>query len=361
MHYVFKDDDDRRSAIPHWYSDPGTDAKRWALQQHHRPPYPWKELTEEPDDVRQEREEREAWNRGRDYGWVWHPSGIVTPVERTAQPAPQPRSEEPKPTQPAATSPFTPAGDLRMRAAHEVGHYLAARHRGLKVASIDIIKNGDRGGQADIPDLHRAPLLDQVCVYRAGIVAADMIGLRWDHGRRGDFQRINQLLAGCTGEEHRAMVARADRFVEKTLRENWDEFQRLVAELVAKKTITFEQPKPAARATIPAPKPAAPTVQVRKEMLPLMTRSATLKAAGGDEYDVVFSTGATVRRRDVYGEPFDEQLLMGADNVDLSRLASGKAPLLASHDASSLSSVIGVVTTEGRERHGTRSYSLVES
>ena len=84
-------------------------------------------------------------------------------------------------------------------------------------------------------------------------------------------------------------------------------------------------------------------MQVRREMLPLMTRSAELKPAG-DEYEAVFSSGATVRRRDVYGDAYDEQLFMGSDNVDLTRLQKG-APLLAAHDASRLESIVGVVTS----------------
>lgn len=57
--------------------------------------------------------------------------------------------------------------------------------------------------------------------------------------------------------------------------------------------------------------------------------------------EVVWSTGASVRRRDWDGE-YIEQLSMDADAVDLSRLASG-APVLNSHDAYSLSAVLGVV------------------
>jgi phage head maturation protease/phage major head subunit gpT-like protein len=57
--------------------------------------------------------------------------------------------------------------------------------------------------------------------------------------------------------------------------------------------------------------------------------------------EVVWSTGADVRRRDWDGE-FTEQLSMDAGAVDLSRLAAG-APVLNSHDAYSLSSVLGVV------------------
>lgn len=89
--------------------------------------------------------------------------------------------------------------------------------------------------------------------------------------------------------------------------------------------------------------PAEPAVQVRREQLPLMTRNATVRSAGGDEYEVVFSTGAAVTRTDAYGERFSEELVMTNAAVDLSRL-NARAPLLASHDLSSLNSIIGVVT-----------------
>jgi phage head maturation protease len=58
--------------------------------------------------------------------------------------------------------------------------------------------------------------------------------------------------------------------------------------------------------------------------------------------DLIWTTGARVRRRDWEGE-FDEELEISAEAVDLSRLNSGKAPLLNSHDAFTLNDVIGVV------------------
>jgi phage head maturation protease len=57
--------------------------------------------------------------------------------------------------------------------------------------------------------------------------------------------------------------------------------------------------------------------------------------------EVVWSTGADVRRRDWDGE-YIERLSMDAGAVDMSRLSNG-APVLNSHDAWSLSSVLGVV------------------
>ena len=59
--------------------------------------------------------------------------------------------------------------------------------------------------------------------------------------------------------------------------------------------------------------------------------------------EVLWSTGATVRRRDLWtGKRYDEVLSLDPRHVDLSRLNSG-APLLNAHGAFDLANVIGVV------------------
>ncbi|MBF0182682.1 MAG: peptidase U37 [Magnetococcales bacterium] len=81
--------------------------------------------------------------------------------------------------------------------------------------------------------------------------------------------------------------------------------------------------------------------------LPMQVRSANFVpgTVNGEErtVEMVWSTGASVRRTDWRtGKPYDETLSVDAAHVDLSRLNSG-APLLNSHDASSLDSILGVV------------------
>ena len=75
-----------------------------------------------------------------------------------------------------------------------------------------------------------------------------------------------------------------------------------------------------------------------------MIRSASVQTFNPSDrsFDVVWTTGATVRRRDSYGDAYDEELVVTPEAVDLSRLNSG-APLLAQHDSSSLAGVIGNV------------------
>ena len=59
--------------------------------------------------------------------------------------------------------------------------------------------------------------------------------------------------------------------------------------------------------------------------------------------EVLWSTGAAVRRRDPWsGRVYEEILSLDPSHVDLSRL-NGGAPLLNAHDAFDLEDVIGVV------------------
>jgi len=78
--------------------------------------------------------------------------------------------------------------------------------------------------------------------------------------------------------------------------------------------------------------------------LPLQLRQASLATSEGSDnrtFEVVFTTGATVRRYSFLNEEiYDEELMVG--NVRLDRLNAG-APVLDTHDDFSLSSVIGVV------------------
>src|SRR5437867_9141867 len=77
----------------------------------------------------------------------------------------------------------------------------------------------------------------------------------------------------------------------------------------------------------------------------LLLRRATLEPATVDEaartIDVVWSTGAGVRRRDAAGL-YEERLSLDPAHVDLTRFVG--APVLNAHQQHSLDNVIGVVT-----------------
>ncbi len=80
--------------------------------------------------------------------------------------------------------------------------------------------------------------------------------------------------------------------------------------------------------------------------LPRAERAAEIRAASFNEADnsieVVWTTGATVRRRSWVDGPYDEELIVTRDSVRLDRLNAG-APFLNTHADWSLSDVIGSV------------------
>lgn len=94
---------------------------------------------------------------------------------------------------------------------------------------------------------------------------------------------------------------------------------------------------------MPTPKPE----ETRKQDLPMQTRAAAFAPGSINENDrtieLVWSTGATVRRKDWYnGRVYDEELSLDPAHVDLSRLNNG-APLLNTHRSYELEGVVGVV------------------
>lgn len=84
----------------------------------------------------------------------------------------------------------------------------------------------------------------------------------------------------------------------------------------------------------------------RKIELPRQTRAAEVRASSFSEPDntveLVWTTGARVRRVSWMDGPYDEELVVSQNAVRLERLNAG-APFLDTHDDYSLRSVIGAV------------------
>lgn len=82
--------------------------------------------------------------------------------------------------------------------------------------------------------------------------------------------------------------------------------------------------------------------------LPRALRGAEVRAPSFNEaentVDVVWTTGATVRRRSWFDGPYDEELVVEPSAVRLDRLNAG-APLLDTHSDWSLKDVIGSVVS----------------
>ncbi|MCL5779193.1 HK97 family phage prohead protease [Limibaculum sp. FT325] len=86
--------------------------------------------------------------------------------------------------------------------------------------------------------------------------------------------------------------------------------------------------------------------------LPVLERAASLRAESADpesrRIEVVWTSGATVRRRRFFDDDFDEELVVGPGTVRIDRLNRG-APFLNSHDSRRLDAILGVVV-EGSVR-----------
>ena len=112
------------------------------------------------------------------------------------------------------------------------------------------------------------------------------------------------------------------------------------------------------------PELAAPASNTR--FLPTQQRAAAISPASYDAanrtVDVVWTTGARVRRFDFWsGQAYEEELVVTAEAVDLSRLGGGAAPVLDSHSGYSLNSQIGVVlSAEIRDGEGRATLQLSE-
>ncbi len=80
--------------------------------------------------------------------------------------------------------------------------------------------------------------------------------------------------------------------------------------------------------------------------LPLQGRMASVRAGSVDEaartVEIIWTTGATVRRARFWDEAVDEELSLDPGMIRLERLNAG-APFLNAHDAGSLASALGVV------------------
>jgi phage head maturation protease len=97
--------------------------------------------------------------------------------------------------------------------------------------------------------------------------------------------------------------------------------------------------------------------------LPQFMRDAELRAASFDEpansIEVIWTAGATVRRRSWADGPFDEELVVGEKTVRLDRL-NGGAPFLNSHDNYDLRSVLGSVMPGTAVLKGGKGYAKIQ-
>jgi hypothetical protein len=398
-------DCDRRTNWHLLWTVPQTDRGKWDMQRHYKN-CPWGEIAEPNDDAKAKREERERlakdWGgckfsdnpeimRPMDHlrGLTYRPRTDGRPGGTISSASHQQRAVEPAPKftkwrekldekfgKPMVDAILHKQGgfegepvDARNRElvlAEEVDHAIVADEVGFPVR--DIVATLDKSGycNVDFSSLKfngsdtRAQLLRLTAMYLAGIAGHE---LRQTSSRNLDHSFDLKQAARCVDVWfHNDDAGKAQFYAEakalawKILTERADDVKKVAAALRERGRLdglTFYKL---------VSKPAAAIVQVRTATMPLMIRSSGNAATLGqnDDLQVTWTTGAAVKRMDDSGRPYYEVLELGPKNVRLDRLNSG-APFLASHDSSSLQSVLGVVVkNSARIEDGKRGVATIK-
>ena len=128
---------------------------------------------------------------------------------------------------------------LRGAAFHEAGHVIVAREFGLPVGEIAIgIGGGEAKGRTDIGSAHNLPLVDQIALCVAGVVAQSMFDWPMHNlAGVGDYAKVVQLVDGMTDANslklRHAAYARARAILERRA----TEVERLAKQLLKQRRI----------------------------------------------------------------------------------------------------------------------------
>lgn len=92
----------------------------------------------------------------------------------------------------------------------------------------------------------------------------------------------------------------------------------------------------------------------RKNLPPLYRRDTEIRADTADDdnrtVEMIWTTGARVLRRRIFGDDFYEELSLDPKHVRMGRLSSGAAPLLNAHNSFDIRDQIGVIDTASLEK-----------
>ncbi|WP_442583132.1 HK97 family phage prohead protease [Mesorhizobium sp. ASY16-5R] len=254
---------------------------------------------------------------------------------------------------------------------HEAAHAVIGHVNGQSVERI--VVGSDRTGIPDFDgfselgprhDAHtyaerRTGLIRDISVHLAGPLASATVvdPKRALDGGRYDVKNIVLDLEGLRLINNLSALESVIRMSIATtraeLKYRWNYIERLAAELLRVRDMrgaAILPFLPAERYSHVITPLAARNVETRKAPaeLPMQHRLAPLTevATSNRTFNLVFSTGAKVRRRKWVGwdtvVPFDETLLVSKDAVDLSRMNAG-APVLDSHNLYSTAAQLAVV------------------
>jgi hypothetical protein len=127
---------------------------------------------------------------------------------------------------------------LRGAAFHEAGHVIVARELGLPVGEIAIGIDEEAKGRTDIGSAHHLPLIDQIALCVAGVVAQALFN--WPAPSfvgADDYARVIELVDRMTDDKslklRHAGYARARDILERRA----DEVERLAKQLLNKRVV----------------------------------------------------------------------------------------------------------------------------
>ncbi|TIL59255.1 MAG: hypothetical protein E5Y79_16090 [Mesorhizobium sp.] len=280
-------------------------------------------------------------------------------------------------TSTASTSSSGSAEQIRATAYHEAAHAVVAIRVGAALTAVTIKPSLARGGAvAGYVEIARSTQPYNYAVIAAAGEAAsrrlidvkkaiaaaeldrsdiDVAIARWYHEKFGSAPIRREMV-----ETNIRIGAIAKDLVD----ENWSLIERVAIELMVRETMSGDDVK---RIIEEADGTASRTLSVATrrlpDTLPLQTRLQPIGAGAIDvearTVQIIFTTGATVRRRKYTGwdtaVPFDETLVVSREAIDLTRLNAG-APVLDSHATYTTFSQVGVVERawiEGKEGRAT--------
>ena len=129
------------------------------------------------------------------------------------------------------------ANERNGAAVHEAGHAAAASALGLTVGEIEIGVDGDdSAGRCTIADSTYLPLVDQIAICLAGLVAQDLFSaFTTEHAAMGDYAKVIDLVGDEMPEiESKRLRDAGERRARELLVRDKAKVERLAAALESK-------------------------------------------------------------------------------------------------------------------------------
>ena len=128
---------------------------------------------------------------------------------------------------------------LRGAAFHEAGHVIVAREFGLPIGEIAIGVDGDEAkGRTDIGSAHHLPLIDQIALCVAGVVAQALFDWpTYKLAGAGDYARVVELVHGMTETNSLKLRTAANTRARAILERRATDVERLAKQLLRQRRI----------------------------------------------------------------------------------------------------------------------------